>query len=59
MSDNQAPKWCDRCQKFHPWAPPFDPNEHIAKAAQELADAIDAEIVAELINEHALRKTDP
>ena len=48
---DRAPKWCERCQKFHPWSPPFNEQEFIGKAAQELADMIDEEIFQELLKQ--------
>lgn len=53
------PKWRERCRTFHPWSPPFDEQAFVDREAQELADEIDAEILGELLNEHALRKTNP
>jgi hypothetical protein len=47
--EDRSPKWCERCQRYHPWSPPFNEQQLIDKAAQELSDAIDEEILQELL----------
>jgi hypothetical protein len=54
MDEDKSPKWCERCQKFHPWHPPFNLEDLIEKAAKEIADEIDAEVLAELLREAEL-----
>ena len=52
MTENKDPKWCERCQTFHRWTPPFNEQALIDAGVQAIADEIDREILEDLFRKN-------